>query len=118
MLASTGCRRLAIALIVCLSAVAPAGAVEVAQTHAFFEWTPATGPVDFYYVYVSRNGAPRQLELLRLDNLARVDGEVGETIQVWVRALTNSGALSDFSEPSEPILFVAAASPPPETPPR
>ncbi|MDJ0849829.1 MAG: hypothetical protein QNK04_15780, partial [Myxococcota bacterium] len=122
MSASAGRRRLAIALIG-LAFAAPSGAIELPVppgqgAYAIFEWEPSSGAT-FHYVYVSRNGAPRQLEMLRFDNTVRINGELNETIQVWVQGATQRAVYSEFSMASEPVTFVAAggSEPPVEEPP-
>jgi hypothetical protein len=103
--------------VCCLGFAAPASALIeiVGRKIAFFEWAPATGPVAQYLVYVERNSSgERQLTLVRLedDRYGGVTGNYGDTLQVWVRARALDGTLSGYSQPSEPVRFVAVASEP------
>jgi hypothetical protein len=87
-------------------------------------WTPASGPVDAYVVFVSRDGGPYRSELHTTLPRAHIGGQPGETVQVRVRAYRFAGARTLRSEPSPPseaIHFVestdgpfpVSAAPPP-----
>jgi hypothetical protein len=110
--------RCAATLLASLALAGPATAnIEVVGSKARFEWAPSAGPVNMYYVYEARNGGAASLKTFRLTPDYLVTGVVGDTIVLTVRAVSNTGALSQFSLPSEPVTFVGAQAPPPDDPP-
>ena len=115
-----GCAaRAAAALVAALACAAvPARALELlGREAAEVEWTPATGDVSAYVVFVSRDGGPYRSEQYTQRPRARIAARPGETIQVRVRAYGLSGErtlASPPSEPSEPIRFVPLDAPTPE----
>jgi hypothetical protein len=92
----------------------PALARDVAG-EARLEWSPPSGVVGAYAVFVSRDGGPFRSEQYTTAPRARIAGEVGETVRVLVRAyvlVAGRTLASPASEPSEAIRFVAAAGEP------
>jgi hypothetical protein len=110
-------------LALCFAAQPAAAVIDlVGKTSARFRWTAATGPVSAYIIMVSRNGGPLTSYAMRHynDTTITIQGQVGDTVQVAVQAMSISPtAVSEVSPPSEPVRFVAAPPPPPpaEDPP-
>lgn len=97
----------------CLAIAAPAAAMtEVEGDTARFTWTPGTGPVGFYLVYVSRNGGQLMVEAGRLagEPWADLSGNPGDEIEVRVLALLalsgTAQSTSPLSDVSEIVRFV------------
>jgi hypothetical protein len=89
--------------------LAPASApaqVLVGDTSARFDWTPASGDVRFYQVFVSRSsrGGSYEVEQTVTTNGVTLDAAVGEVIRVRVRA-GNDEAFGPLSLPSDPVRF-------------
>jgi hypothetical protein len=85
------------------------------RSDVMLAWAPAAGEVGAYVVFVSRDGGPYRVEQYTHGPAARIAGDVGETLQVRVRAyaMADGRRLTSLpSEPSEPIHFLAAHSPP------
>jgi hypothetical protein len=108
---------------------APALGIEIAgRDDVELAWTPASGPVEAYGVFVSRDGGPFRSEQYTRVPRARVRGRAGESLRVRVRAygvVAGRTLTSEPSEPSEPIRFVdgparvgAAAPSPADAEPR
>lgn len=94
-----------------------ASAVDVVGTSAGVSWSAASGPVSGYAVQLSRNGG-NYAEIARVTGTAaRVSGSVGDTLRVRVAAYNAAGTLGTPSQPSDPITFVQASSPPPDPTP-
>jgi hypothetical protein len=117
---STECAGRAIALAVCaLAGGAPISATElVGTTRATFVWTPASGPVEGYLVYVSRDGQdPLGVVVVAEPRVTLPGYDPGDTIEVSVRAVGHDALgnwiLGPSSEPSEAVSF---AAPPPLLP--
>jgi hypothetical protein len=87
-------------------------------------WSPASGRVVAYALFVSRDGGPFRSEQYVVEPRARVAGRIGETVQVRVRAYgiaRERSVASVPSEASETLRFVAsgpavAAAPPTRAP--
>jgi hypothetical protein len=101
---------LALAVLAAGAAATPAGAVDVAGTSARLRWSPASGPVAAYAVWVIHQSqpAPSAPSMAALTNEAVVSGAVGDTVQVQVAALDAQGVVGPRSPLSAPIRFVAA----------
>jgi hypothetical protein len=87
-----------------------ASARDVAGSSVELAWSPASGRVVAYALFVSRDGGPFRSEQYVAEPRARVAGRVGETIQVRVRAYgiaSERSVASAPSEPSEAVRFVA-----------
>ena len=99
-----------------MAAPASLADVSVPGTTAKFRWTPATGAVSGYQVFLSRNGGPLAEFSLVATNEVTVSGSPGEVVQVSVRAWgypDGPQAGFDFgpaSGISEPIHFGAPPS--------
>lgn len=82
---------------------------------ALLGWGEATGPVDGYHVYESRDGGSYNFTETVPDPSTTVSGLPGETLQVTVRAVDSQGNTGPLSTPSEVLVFgpsqVAVASP-------
>lgn len=92
----------------------PTRAAEIEGDRATFSWTPATGPVAAYQVFVSRNGgAMSGPELVVPGPSATVSSGIGDTLVVQVRAVDATGRTGPLSQPSEDVLLVAGPEPPP-----
>jgi hypothetical protein len=100
--------------VLALSAPAASHALElIGRDTAELRWTPSSGEVSAYVVFVSRDGGPYRSEQYTPLPRARVAGSPGETIRVRVRAygVEDGGTLSsEASAPSEPIRFAATPS--------
>jgi len=111
---------IAIASLLCLLAQPASALVELeGQTMASFQWTPASGSVVYYQVFVARNGAPPNFYATRFDPFVSVPGQPGDEIQLWVKGYSKAGG-GEASEPSEVVRFVAeaqAGAPAPEPTP-
>jgi len=103
-------------LVVLLVAIAiPSAATAVIDvvgtTRTAFEWSPATGPVDRYSVWVSVNGARQHFfsdvngARIELDG-TEVGAGVGDTLAIAVVARDADGGFGPFSLASEPVRFV------------
>ena len=88
-----------------------AHAAEIEGTQATLQWTSAAGPVSGYYVVVSRNAAPAEVEAVSLDTTEVVEGAAGDTLTVQVAAFSDDGVAGPLSQPSDPISFVAGGDP-------
>lgn len=90
---------------------APAHAVDVVgRTSVRFAWTPATGPVASYAVFVARNGGgfpPTPSEIVAVTE-ATVTGAYGDTVQIQVAARNAAGELGPMSPVSDIVRFVAS----------
>ena len=73
-------------------------------------WSAASGPVSGYYVIVSRNAAPTQVEGVTIQPQRTVSGAYGDSIVVQVAAFGADGVAGPVSAPSEPINFVPSGS--------
>ena len=116
----SGWRRIAALVAFCLVPSAPAAAAIdlVGRTSARFEWAPAPGPVNFYFVDVSRDGGEfeRAAVVAATVNSVLIEGSYGTSIQVRVRAGVSEGELGDYSELSEVVRFVDPGLPAEEAP--
>jgi len=90
----------------------------VGVTEVTLSWTAATGPVQYYGVFVARNGAaPSELpEQFVPGNTATVSAAVGDVLTVQVAGYDAAGARGPLSDWSEPMAFLAAPSAPTEEP--
>jgi len=95
-------------LVVGLLHAASAGALArlVGVDQATFRWSPASGSVDGYVVFVSHDGAPFAVDQVVADERAVLSVHAGETIRVSVQAFgpapdgtTATGLRSQASEP-------------------
>jgi len=106
------------ALLCCFGFVAPAGALDLppGQTSAIFEWDTATGPVELYWVHVSRDGGDSfEIEQWRphpddptQKGTVLISGAPGDSIVVQVQAAASNrdtGPISLASDP--PVNFLA-----------
>lgn len=88
----------------------PAASVElVGTTRATFEWTPSTGDVFGYEVYVERNGGPPLYVELVSTPRATIEAQYDDKVTVRVRAVGFRGDQpihSAFSEPSVAVKFL------------
>jgi hypothetical protein len=87
------------------------GAQVVGCGSAEMAWAPASGPVDHYGVFISRDGedfsaAPEQITV---EPRATLEGEFGQVLLVRVAAFDATGNQGPMSSTSEPIEFVAPA---------
>ena len=91
----------------------PSSVIEVVGNTVTFDWTPATGPVVEYVVFVNRNGAgyPGAPEYDTPVTSITVDGTIGETIMVRVAARDIDHNRGPFSLDSTTLRFVAAPVP-------
>ena len=109
-------RRWAVLSWVLLSIVAAhdARAIVVEGTSAGFEWTPASGPVAGYRVFVIRNGlAGSAPEAVVSTTSTTIAGQIDETIAVQVAAFDVAGNQGPVSPPSDSVTLGAAPPPPP-----
>jgi hypothetical protein len=93
-------------------------AIDVEGNTATFAWTPSSGPVAAYSVYVDRNGGgfTTAVEEHVSEPWVSLHGEFGDTIRISVMARGWDGAapLSSVPSPiSEEVRFVEPASSPP-----
>ena len=114
-------RRLGVALVTALLATAPgpAGAVvELQRSQVVFTWTPASGAVQGYYVYVSVNAAAEALDhATPTAQSLPIPGLPGDRIQVRVRAFDAGQNVGPLSQASEVVLLTEASDPAPPPPP-
>jgi glucose/arabinose dehydrogenase len=111
--------RTTVAWMLCgLLLVAAAGSAQAAfqvpgQT-VLFEWAPASGPVEGYVIYVSRDGGAFNPEASQpaTSTSQEIYGQVGETLQVQVAAFDVQGNLGPRSTPSSPVQFAGALGTP------
>jgi len=101
-IASLGCAVLAITM------TSAAFAGEVYETSATMSWTPASGSVSAYAVFVSRNGggfsvAPDQVVS---GTQVRLQAAFGDTLVVRVAARDRYGNQGPYSPESDAIHFV------------
>jgi hypothetical protein len=93
-----------------------ASAVQVAgRESAEMAWEPASGPVDRYGVFISRDGEdfPAVPEQFTAESRATLEGAFGQVLLVRVAAFDAMGNQGPMSATSEPIEFVALAEPEP-----
>ena len=109
-------------LLLLLAHQSASAAVEITgKTSATFKWSRASGSVDSYAVYLSKNGSAFGSEPYEIvsGTQVQVTGKYGDRLRIRVAALDqylNRGPLSD---PSNEIAFVEFVEPAPEptTPP-
>jgi len=91
---------LAIAVLAITSA-----AIAADETNVTVRWAPATGPVEAYAVFVSRNGQEFAIVPDHVVNETQVtlQGAVGDTLVVRVAARDKHGNQGPFSPDSDPI---------------
>lgn len=116
---STALRVSAAALVAAAGAwlATAAGAVQINGTRAELAWSPASGPVAGYMVFVSRNGAFAEPEQTVSGTSVAVSAGFGDVLSVSVAAVDEAGNQGPRSQASEPIEFVAPPPPPVEEPP-
>lgn len=104
---------LVLGALVLLAAV-PARAVDLAgKTSATLDWSPASGPVAGYQVFVQRNGArPSLPEQTVTTTRATVAGAIGDAIVVFVRGFDAAGNPGPASADSEVLRFTQAPGAP------
>ncbi len=89
--------------------------LDPAATEVVFAWSPAGGPVEGYYVYLSVNDSEPVLDHATPEPRSRaIPGIPGDRIRVQVVAFDADGNLGPPSQVSE---FVVFADPPPDDPP-
>lgn len=94
----------------------PSRGAQIEGDRATFAWGPASGPVDGYEVFVSRNGgAMSGPEQVVSGTSATVSSVIGDSIVVQVRAVDSTGRTGPMSAPSEDVVFVQGSEPPPPT---
>lgn len=96
--------------------VGSASAVQVVgRESAQVSWVPASGPVEAYGVFISRNGEGFSADPDQFVSapLATVAGEFGEVLLIRVAAFDAAGNQGPISPTSEPIEFVAPDEPEP-----
>jgi hypothetical protein len=98
---SRRCSALAVAALV----LPVFGAVPARATlrTAAFEWTPASGPVEGYVVYLSVGGAPEDHYATVDEPSAWIEFESGASVQVSVAAFDAAGRLGPRSDASAPL---------------
>jgi uncharacterized membrane protein len=115
MLDRTVAARSVLALVVLLVAWAtPAAATDVVgRTSANLAWSPASGAVAGYGIFVSRNGGAYSAtpDATSATPGTTVSGVYGDTLLVKVAAYDASGVYGPFSPVSDPIHFVPAPLP-------
>lgn len=88
----------------------------VGETVVDIGWSPASGPLDGYIVFVSTDGGPALPTAYVEANQATVSGEYGDEITVSISAVKWSGATLEtgpLSVPSDSVRFVEDTPPPP-----
>ncbi|MCA9512641.1 MAG: VCBS repeat-containing protein [Myxococcales bacterium] len=111
---STRCARIAATSLLCALGLLVAGSAAavdvVGQTNVGVSFSPASGPVAGYFVYLQTGDEPAPGRLAAALPAGQVDFEVGanygETVTVRVRPYAANGQLGPFSPPSQPIAFV------------
>lgn len=105
-------RRAALVLTSLLLAAGSQAAV-VEGDRATFTWSPASGPVAGYNVYVTRNDVPPSApDLAVTDPSALVIGSVSDTLLVQVAAFDSIGTEGPLSPASELVMLTAPPGPP------
>ena len=99
--------------LLALVLAASASAVNVSGTSAGLSWSAATGPLTGYAIQVSRNNGAYVEEARVSGTSTRVSGQIGETVQVRVAAVDNTGRIGAASVPSDAMTFTSAPPPPP-----
>jgi hypothetical protein len=99
-------------IIMLAIAIAPglATAIELAGVTEFtFQWSAASGNIDWYGVYVARNGEARPLDPSQVvpENDVVISGEAGDSLRVWVAAFDQDGFRGPLSVASDLIELVA-----------
>jgi hypothetical protein len=91
------------------------GVQVVGRESAEMAWEPASGPVDCYGVFISRDGEDFSAvpEQVTAEPRATLVGAFGQVLLVRVAALDATGNQGPMSSTSEPIEFVASAEPEP-----
>jgi len=69
-----------------------------------FIWTPASGNVDHYDVYVSTDGSDYVLVGSTAETSYTVEGEDGHTYKIKVQAVDAEGNVGPMSEESDPVI--------------
>jgi len=96
-----------------IAAVLLAGSADAVQVvgreSAEIAWEPASGPVNAYGVFVSRNAGDfaDEPDQLVAQPAATVEGQYGDVLLVRVAAFDSAGNQGPVSATSEPIEFVA-----------
>jgi hypothetical protein len=96
-----------------------ASAVQVVgRESAEMAWAPASGPVDAYGVFISRDGEDFSAvpEQFVSEPRATVEGAFGQVLLVRVAAFDAAGNQGPLSPTSEPLEFVASSEPDPVAP--
>jgi hypothetical protein len=95
-----------------LTGAVPARAVTYAYDSPLaFVWTPASGAVDHYNVYLSVDGEPFELLEEVNDNTCQVDAQEGQTYVVQVEAEDALGQVGPMSDPSDEVAVFLNGSP-------
>ncbi len=102
-----------------LSAAPAAATIDlVGATSATFAWSPGSGPpVAGYVVGLSLNSASPVFYQTVSEPRVTVQGNYGDEVSIAVIGYVSGTRVSPPSEFSEPVRFVAPASPPPPAPP-
>jgi fibronectin type 3 domain-containing protein len=74
------------------------------DTELKFIWTPASGDVDHYDVYVSTDGSDYVLVGSTTETFYIVEGEDGHTYRVKVEAVDAAGNVGPMSDESDPVI--------------
>ena len=107
-------QRCATALVCAMLAGPASAAIDLESDEARFEWTPASGPVEGYAVYLSRNGGPMSLLMLTAadETWAVVPGVPGDELRLQVAAFSAKQPFGPPSDPSEQVRLVEAPEEP------
>jgi len=74
------------------------------DTSLDFTWTPSTGPVDHYEVWVSKNNSKFRHVMDVREPRCTIVGEDGSYYRVKVRAADGKGNFSEFSDVSDTVV--------------
>ena len=105
-------------LLAAAIAIAPAlaSAIEIESSSAGLHWDAASGPVEGYRVFVTRNGQGGSAPSFSVSTTsATLTGEPGDEVVVRVAAFDAEGNEGPLSPASEVVMFVAPPPAAPET---
>lgn len=74
-------------------------------TQAQLAWAPSDGPVDGYFVFVSRNDSSFAFSHMVPTAETQISGDAGDSVRITVVAVTPNGDFSESSPPSPPVRF-------------
>ncbi len=111
--AATRCVALGV-LLLCTTLAGNAWGIVVEGTTAEFAWTPASGPVAGYRVFVIRNGVAGTAPEVEVSaTTATIYSQLDDTIAVQVAAFDGAGNEGPLSPASESVTLTAPPPPPP-----